>query len=123
MKFLIVTLFLIPSLSFAKRQYRPVEAEDKPLYEEFHFTPKFSLGLGSTIMDNNKIYANVKLFLFNYGESYAGVRFLGLGAAIKSDGAQFSFSPFAMHAKNWMLAIDIQKNDASSVGVSLNRSF
>ena len=122
MKFLIVALFLIPSLSLARHHYQSVEV-DKPLYEEFHFTPKFSLGLGSTIMDNNKIYANVKLFLFNYGESYAGVRFLGLGAVIKSDGAQFSFSPFAMHAENWMLAIDIQKNESSSVGVSLNRSF
>lgn len=122
MKLLIVSLFLIPSLSLARKHYRSVEV-DKPLYEEFHFTPKFSLGLGSTIMDNNKIYANVKLFLFNYGESYAGARFFGLGAAIKTDSTQLSFSPFAMHAENWMLAIDIQKNEASSVGISLNRSF
>ena len=115
--FITILSFFVSFNSFSKEV-------EKPLIEEFHFSPKIAAGLGTTLMANsNKAYLNAKLFLFNYGEDYAGMRFFGVGAVANTDNVSLGFSPMAIHGNQIALSVDIQQNDATGVGISLNYTF
>ena len=122
LKTIFLFFFVIIATSFpVNAQY--VDYEEKPLIEEFHWQLKKAVGIGSVLMsDNNEGYLNLKVFTSRYGEDYAGMRFLGFGAIVKKE-TQFSFSPVALNANNWLISVDIQANAANSVGVSFNLGF
>lgn len=106
-----------------RREYHEQElAKEKPILDSFHWQTKMALGAGTLLMDNGQGYVNIKLFLSRYGEDNAGMRFLGVGAIVHSK-SKLSFSPVAINMNHWLLSVDIQANEASSVGLSLNYSF
>jgi len=125
--------YLIPSFSQAqtaeqirkaRREYYAQELKkEKPILDYFSWQAKLSVGVGTLLMDSGQTYLNAKVFLSRYGEDNVGMRFLGLGVISYNPKTTFSFSPVAINMANWLVAIDMQSNDASSVGVSLNYSF
>lgn len=129
----ILSSLLIPSLSNAQtaEQIRKVRREyyaqqlkeEKPILDSFHWQAKLAIGVGTLMMDSGQTYVNAKVFLSRYGEDNVGMRFLGVGLISYNPKTEFSFSPVAINANNWLVSVDIQKNSASSVGVSFNYSF
>lgn len=99
-------------------------AQEKSILEEFSCSPKFVLGGGiSLVAESHKPYANAKLFIFRYGEDYAGMRFLGLGGTLTTSHSNLSFSPVGIHLNQWTISVDMVKDASDGAGISLNYSF
>jgi outer membrane scaffolding protein for murein synthesis (MipA/OmpV family) len=123
MKNLFLILFSLCILN--NSSYAQSVEEEKPLIEEFHIDPVFSLGVGVSLMTDHPKppYASAKVFLARYGEDYAGMRFLGAGVAVDDKRTNLVFSPAGIHLKRFILSIDIMQGPNEGAGVSLNYSF
>lgn len=92
------------------------------ILEEFSLKPYLSLGAGIQPMttENKNYYGNIKLFPLQYGPAEIGMSFFGLGYSIFDGDTSFSFSPLGLRANNLVVSMDIHRNNAQSVGVSLS---
>lgn len=101
------------------------QEQEKSIWEEFHLDPKFSMGAGVGLIttESSKGYFTSKMFLARYGEDYAGMRFLGVGASFTDKETNFIISPVGIHLFHYVLAIDVLKGASEGAGVSLNYTF
>lgn len=115
MKSLILMVSLLCSLS-AFGSATEDSGDDAGFYVKFY--PAIGAGV-KPMSDGNQLYGTAKVFPLQYGLEEIGLSLLGVGYSV-GDNSSFTFSPVGIRAMNWMVSMDMQKNRADGVGLSLN---
>lgn len=111
------SFILIMSLVFSLSAFGSESNEDDT---GFYVKLYPSIGLGVKPMaDGNQLYGTVKVFPLQFGIEEIGLSLLGVGYSV-GDNSSFTFSPVGIRAMNWMFSMDMQKNRADGVGLSVN---